>query len=129
LHRLQNDYNEGVTQGKSVDPLIERCLKALNISHLSEWDVLMFLNRHATSLASVAHISDLLGYEKVVIAKALTKLESDGLVRRSRASNGVRYYEPTVNLDPDRESCFHQVIDPAKIRSTRLVLAKKLRPR
>jgi DNA-binding MarR family transcriptional regulator len=118
-----------VSQENSVDLSIERCLEALGISHISEWDVLAFLNRHGTSLASADHISRLLGYGEVAIANALNKLESSGLVQRSRASHGVRYYALAVNLDPSRKRGVQQLMDLAEKRTARLVLAKRLRQR
>jgi predicted transcriptional regulator len=115
-----------VPEEKSVDHLIEQCLDGLGISHLSEWDVLLFLNRHGTSLASVEHISRLIGYSKVIVANALNKLESGGLVQRSRASHGVRYYGLAGNLNAIHKDCFQPLMELADKRSTRVVVAKRL---
>jgi len=106
---------------------MESCLEVLDISQLSEWDVLMFLNRHGTSLSSVEQISRLLGYGKIVVANALNKLESAGLVQRSRASHGVRYYGLMANLDPHRSGCLQQLMDFGETRAARLALTKRLR--
>ncbi|MGA8026746.1 MAG: helix-turn-helix domain-containing protein, partial [Bryobacteraceae bacterium] len=64
----------------------------MGISLLSEWDVLAFSYRHGANLTSVEHIARLLGYGKAAVRSALDKLESLGLIRRSRASQGVRMH-------------------------------------
>jgi DNA-binding MarR family transcriptional regulator len=72
---------------------IEDCLRDLGISSLDTWDILVFLYRHRTSLASADHIARLLGYPAPVTGQALDTLESLGLIRRSRDARGVRLFQ------------------------------------
>lgn len=64
----------------------------LKIYHIAEWDVLAFLSRHGSTLASAEQIARLLGHSRVTVGSALDLLTTAGLVQRSRSSNGVRLY-------------------------------------
>ncbi len=117
-------------QERSLDLLVEGCLESLGISSLRDWDVLVFLYRHQTSLASAEQLARLLGYPSTVVGDALDTLESLKLVHRSRASQGVRFYQfvfSEQHLPPD--SCFRQLMSLTENRSGRLLLTKKLRQR
>ena len=67
-------------------------MAAIPITLLSEWDVLYFLYRHGTSLASAEQMSQLIGYGKSVVGEALDALVNVGVVQRSRSSQGIRLY-------------------------------------
>ena len=115
---------------KSLDLLVEGCLEGLSISLLADWDVLVFLYRHQLSLTSAAQIARLLGYPGNVVSEALDRLEPLGLVRRSRAYQGVRLYQ-FVFSEPHTlpQSLFQQLMRLAENRAGRLLVAKKLRQR
>jgi DNA-binding MarR family transcriptional regulator len=81
-------YNFAVSQENIFDTQVDECLNTWEISLLDEWDLLVFLHRHGTSLLTVEHISRLLGYGTAVVAKALVKMERVGLVCRSAALKG-----------------------------------------
>lgn len=107
---------------------IQECLEMFGLSLLCDWDVLIFLYRHQFSLASAEQIGRLLGYPSNTVADALSKLESHGLVERSRSSQGVRFYQIIVseqNLAP--QSCFRQLMSLAGTRRGRLLVVKHLR--
>jgi hypothetical protein len=115
-------------KNKSSDILVQECLKSLGISLLGDWDVLIFLHRHQVILASSEQIARLLGYPNEAVSDALDRLESQGLVQRSRASQGVRLYQfvfSEAHLAP--ESCFRRLMSLAENRSGRLLVAKRLR--
>jgi predicted transcriptional regulator len=115
-------------KNKSSDILVQECLKGLGISLLGDWDVLIFLYRHRVILGSSEQIASLLGYPSQAVSDALDRLESQGLVRRSRSSLGVRFYQFVFSeghLAP--ESYFRRLISLAQNRSGRLLLAKRLR--
>lgn len=114
-------------QQDTPDILVEGHLKTLGIKLLSEWDVLVFLYRHQTSLVSAEHIARLLGYGTGVVVEALDSLESLGLVKRSRVSQGARLYQFTAPADPPRGNAFDRLRVFADSRAARLRLAKKLR--
>ena len=107
---------------------IQECLKSLGLSLLCDWDVLIFLHRHQASLASAEHIAHLLGYSNKLVGDALDRLEAQQLVRRSRYSGGVRFYEciaAAPGLAP--ESSFRSLATLAETRTGRLLIVKHLR--
>ena len=66
----------------------ERHLEILDISAIAEWDVLAFLYRHGTTIASAAHMVRLIGYSQSVVASALDNLTKAGLIQSSH-SDGI----------------------------------------
>jgi hypothetical protein len=117
-----------VDQGKSLDFQIQECLTRLGIASPVEWDVLAFVYRHQASLTNADQIARMLGYPSTVVADALDHMESGKLIRRSRASQGVRLYQfGSSEADPHSHSCFQQLIALAENPAGRLVLMKKLR--
>jgi DNA-binding transcriptional regulator GbsR (MarR family) len=117
-----------VDQGKSLDSQIQECLTRLGIASPVEWDVLAFVYRHQASLTNADQIARMLGYPSTVVADALDQMETFKLIRRSRASQGVRLYQFVASeADPQSHSCFQQLITLAENPAGRLVLIKKLR--
>jgi hypothetical protein len=104
----------------------EGCLKTLGIKSFREWDVLVFLYRHSTSLVSAEHIARLLGYPTGEVFAALDSLEPLGLVERTRASQGVRLYQLRLPSDSPRGAALGWLTTFADSRDGRLSLAKKL---
>ena len=111
------------------DLQVEGWLKTLGVASLCQWDVLVFLYRHQTSLAGVAFIANLLGYATEPVVAALDYLESLGLVQRSRVSQNVRLYQFTVPSDPLRGDAYERLLALADSRAGRVLLSKKLRGR
>jgi DNA-binding MarR family transcriptional regulator len=103
-------------------------LEMLGISHLCEWDVLVFLYRHGATLTSEARIAGLLGHGKTAVANALDKLESIGLLQRTRGSRGIRICRFESPSD-SRNGCLLELMSLAEKRSGRLLLATILRQR
>jgi hypothetical protein len=117
-----------VAQETSVDFQIQECLTRLGIASPVEWDVLAFVYRHQASLTNADQIARMLGYPSTVVADALDHLESLKLIRRSRASQGVRLYQfVSSEADSPSHSCFQQLIALAEDPAGRLLLIKKLR--
>ncbi|HEV8713942.1 MAG TPA: helix-turn-helix domain-containing protein [Candidatus Binatia bacterium] len=108
---------------------VDAWLETLGIDSLTQWDMLVFLYRHRTSLVGAEFIARLLGYATAPVVAALDVLESLGLVERSRASQGARLYQFTLPADPPRRDAFERLTVLADSRAGRLRLAKKLRPR
>jgi DNA-binding MarR family transcriptional regulator len=114
----------------SSDFQILECLTRLDICSRVDWDVLAFVYRHQASLANAEQISRMLGYPGIEISDALEHLESLKLIRRSRASQGVRLYQfVSSEADPQSQSCFRQLITLAETPAGRLLLINKLRQR
>jgi len=77
------------------DAEIDSWFKTLGITTKCQWDVLIFLYRHQTSLVGADFIARLLGYANGASVAALEVLEGLGLVVRSRLSQIVRLYQFT----------------------------------
>ena len=108
--------------------LVQQCLQSLGITVLCDWDVLVFLYRHPTSLASVEQIARFVGCPGNTVGDALDKLESRGLIKRSRVSQDARMYQFVYSeglLAP--ESCFRQLLALTEDRTGRLRLVQKLK--
>jgi len=71
LPRIICEILTAVAPDKPADLPIREYLKILGVSTLNEWDILMFLHRHGTSLTSAAEIALLLGGNKAGVSVAL----------------------------------------------------------
>jgi hypothetical protein len=108
---------------------VEAWFRTLGLESLTQWDMLVFLYRHQTSLVGAEFIARLLGYATAPVVDALDVLESLGLVERSRALQGVRLYQFAQPADPPRRDAFARLTALAESRTGRLRLYKKLKPR
>jgi DNA-binding MarR family transcriptional regulator len=109
---------------------VEGWLKTLGIESLCQWDVLVFLYRHQSSLVSAEHIARFLGYATAEVAVALDRAESSALVKRSRVSQGVRLYQLTAPADARHRNALERLmtfVDSHTGRLVRLLLARRLR--
>lgn len=125
---LENVKSSEAAPENPPELLVQECLQSLGISGLCDWDVLVFLYRHPISLASVEQIARFVGCPSNAVGDALNRLESRGLIKRSRASKDFRLYQFVYSealLAP--ESCFRQLLPLTEDRSGRLLLAKKLK--
>ena len=116
-----------MAQDNQPDLQVEGWLKTLGIESLCQWDVLVFLYRHQSSLVSAEHIARFLGYATAEVVAALDSLESSGLVERSRVSQGVRLYQLTAPADPTRSDASERLMTLADSHTVRLLLARRLR--
>lgn len=112
---------------KSQDELVLESLQTLGVAFLTEWDVLTFVYQHATSLCTAAQIARLIGYDKVETAGALQKLETLGLIERSRVTQGIRFYRVPPPEDPLRRRCLLELMSLTQDRAGRLVLLRHLK--
>jgi DNA-binding MarR family transcriptional regulator len=106
---------------------VEGWLKTLGIESLCQWDVLVFLDRHQSSLLSADRIALFLSYANAEIVAALDSMESSGLVEHSRVSQGVRWYQLTAAADPTRRDALERLMTLAYSHTVRLLLARRLR--
>jgi hypothetical protein len=109
------------------DADIDGWLRTLGIASLCQWDVLVFLHRHQTSLVGADFIARLLGYASDPVVAALDVLESLGIVERSRVSQIVRLYQFTAPLDPPRGDAWARLLALAGDRAGRVRVSKRLR--
>jgi predicted transcriptional regulator len=117
-----------LTMTTTVEPdLFRKNLEALHVRHLAEWDVLAFIYRHGTNLASADHIARLLGYGKAVVGAALDSLTSSGLVKRSRNSHGARLYEIAAAIPGDLGPCLEEMMKLTEGRRGRVMLIAHLK--
>ena len=87
--------------------------------------MLVFLDRHQSSLLSVGHIALFLSYANADVVVALDSVESSGLVERSRVSQGVRLYQLTAPAELTRRDALERLMTRADSRTVRLLLARK----
>jgi hypothetical protein len=123
--RRTSEVDVAIEESQDV-PIIER-LEVLGVEFLTEWDALVFLYRHAASLCTPAQIAHLIGYDKSEIGAALYKLETLGLIQRSRVSQGIRFYRFSAPVEPSRHSCLLELMNLAQDRRGRLLLLKHLK--
>jgi DNA-binding MarR family transcriptional regulator len=111
----------------SLEISFERHLETLDISAIAEWDVLVFLDHHGTTIASAAHLVRLIGYSQSVVESALENLTRAGLIQGSRGFDGIGRYQ-VIPLDtPARQDCLEALIEMADRRNGRLQLIAALR--
>jgi hypothetical protein len=111
---------------QSQDELVLESLQTLGVDFLTEWDALTFVYQHATSLCTAAHIARLIGYDKVETAGALQKLETLGLIERSRVTQGIRFYRVPAPAEP-RCRCLQELMSLTQDRAGRLLLLRQLK--
>jgi DNA-binding MarR family transcriptional regulator len=116
-----------MAQDNQPDLQVEGWLKTLGIESLCQWDVLVFLYRHQSSLVSAEHIARFLGYATAEVVAALDSLESSGIVERSRVSQGVRLYQLTAPADPARRDALERLMTLADSHTVRLLLGRRRR--
>jgi hypothetical protein len=112
---------------ESQDALVRDRLDVLGVAFLIEWDALVFLYHHSASLCTVAQIAKLVGYGGAEIGPALHRLETLGLIRRSRVSQGIRFYRFSAPPEPSRQGCLLELMNLTKNREGRLMLLKHLK--
>jgi hypothetical protein len=106
-------------------PVLER-LQTLGVALLTEWDALAFIYNHPTSLCTAAQIAQSIGYEKAETGAALQKLETLGLIQRSRVSQGIRFYRFSAPSDPVHQAGLVELMNLAQDRAGRVLLLKHL---
>jgi DNA-binding MarR family transcriptional regulator len=109
------------------DADLDGWLTTLGMTTLCQWDVLMFLYRHPTSLVGADVIARLVGYGSDLVVAALDVLDGLGLVTRSRVSQTARLYQFTVPTDPQRRDAWARLLALASQRVGRVCLAVRLR--
>jgi hypothetical protein len=116
-----------MAQDNPPDLQVEGWLKTLGIESLCQWDVLVFLDRHQSSLLNADHIALFLSYANAEVVVALDSVESSGLVGCSRVSQGVRLYKLTAPADPTRRDALERLMTLANRHTVRLLLPRTLR--
>jgi MarR family len=109
------------------DPEVTGWLRTLGVASLCQWDVLVFLYRHQTTLLGAADLARLLGYPSDSIVVALDVLESLALVTRSRVSQGARLYQFSLPLGSPRGVVFAQLQALSAHRAGQVRVAQQLR--
>jgi hypothetical protein len=115
-----------MAQDNTPDVEVTGWLRTLGIATLCQWDLLMFLYRHQTSLFGADYLARLSGYTTELVVTALGTLETLGLIGRSRISQGARFYQFTMPSAPPRVEAFEQLLALASDRAGRLRLSRQL---
>ena len=116
-----------MTQNPPRDPEVAGWLSALGVTSLCQWDVLVFLYRHQTTLLGTVDLARLLGYPSDSIVVALDVLASLDLVVRSRVSQGARLYQFSVAPGSPRGAAFARLQPLTTHRADRVRVAQQLR--
>jgi hypothetical protein len=111
----------------SSDADIDGWLHTLGVTSLCEWDTLMFLYRHQSSLIGADSIARFLGYATAPVVAALDGLEGLGLVTRSRVSQIVRLYQFIAPSDLPRGDAWTRLLAIGSHRAGRLRLTTRMR--
>jgi hypothetical protein len=109
------------------DPEITAWLTTVGITSRCQWDVLVFLARHQTTLLGAADLARLLGYTSDTLVVALDLLEAQALVARSRLSQGARLYQYGVPPDSPRGVALARLQRLAADRAGRMRVLQQLR--
>lgn len=112
---------------ESEDEMVLDRLRNLGVSLSIEWDALNFVYHHANSLCTAAQMARLIGYDNAGTAAALHKLETLGLIERSRVSQGLRFYRCSAALEPVRRACLTDLMNLAQDRAGRMLLLSRLK--
>ena len=105
--------------------MIDEWLKTLGIDTICQWDVVIFLHRHRTTLLDAENLARLMRYKAAPIVVALESLETLGLVERSRLSQGARLYQLT-RLEGPRGGALAELLTLSETRTGRLKVAERL---
>jgi hypothetical protein len=108
------------------DAEVEGWLNTLSVTSICQWDVLVFLSRHQTTLLGAASLSRLLGYATESVIAALDVLASLALLERSRVSQGARLYQFTIPPGSLHHETFAQLQALGGYRAGRLHIIKQL---
>ena len=116
-----------MVQQEMPDTEVVAWLKTQGIASLCQWDLLVFFYRHQSSLVGTDDLARLLGYATEAVLTALGDLEAEGLIGRSRVSQGARMYQLTVPADSPCSGAFARLLALSIPPAGRLRLAKQLR--
>jgi hypothetical protein len=116
-----------MTQPLPPDSVVTGWLHSLGLVSRCQWEVLVFLSLHYSTLLGAADLARLMGYASHEIIAALDTLEALGLVERSRVSQGARWYWFYIPLDTPCHKAFAQLQALAGHRAGRMLLAQQWR--
>jgi hypothetical protein len=102
-------------------------LQTLGVVSRCQWDVLVFVACHQTTLLGAADLARLLGYAPEAVVTALEGLETLALIERSRVSQGARLYQCRVPPDSPRGAAFARLQTLAATRAGRVLLTQQWR--
>ena len=127
-HQVQPRTSFIIDREELLEHSVQSCLESVGICLLCEWDVLPFVYRHRSSLASADQIARLIGYESTAVGGALERLEREKLIERSRPSQGAHLCRIPASTDAERWRCLQQLFSVSEIRAGRLLLARLPQP-
>jgi DNA-binding MarR family transcriptional regulator len=110
-----------------MDNMVHVSIESLGISQMAEWDVLVFLHRHGVSLLRPDKIASFIGYEEKVVEDAMDRLESRGLIARSRPFEKAHLYQVSVSIHAENSISFQQMMSLADTREGRLLVAREIK--
>ena len=107
------------------DDDVRECLQAIGVESQCQWDLMIFLYRHQTTLMSPESLATLMGSRGEVVTAALDLLEALQLVKR--AGSYARLYEFTRPVAPWRRAALDRLLALSGVREGRITVRRHLR--
>jgi DNA-binding MarR family transcriptional regulator len=108
-----------------IDDDVRACLHIIGVESPCQWDLVVFLSRHRTTLMSAESLARLVGYRCETVTAALDSLEALQLVKRA-GSHGARLYE-MARVAPPRRAALERLLAMSDVREGRIVVWRHLR--
>jgi hypothetical protein len=115
-----------MTDDKTIDDAVREWLHTIGVESQCQWDLVIFLSRHRTTLMSPESLAKLVGYRFETVAAALDSLEALQLVKRAR-SHGARLFEFTRPVARRRRAALERLFAVSDVREGRIVVWRHLR--
>jgi DNA-binding MarR family transcriptional regulator len=114
-----------MTQNTLTDDDVRACLHTIGVESQCQWDLLIFLSRHRTTLMSPESLARLVGYRCETVTTALDSLEALHLVTRV-GSHGARLYD-IMRVAPPRRAALERLLAMSDVREGRIIVWRHLR--
>src|SRR5262245_61639038 len=111
---------------KTADTEVQECLRTVGVESQCQWDLLIFLYRHRTTLMTPERLAKLMGYRVDTVNAALDSLEALELLQRV-GSWGARLYEFSLPAAPLRRAALERLLALSDLREGRLAVWKHVR--
>ena len=111
---------------KIADAEVRECLRTVGVESQCQWDLLIFLHRHRTTLMTPERLATLMGYGFETVVTALDSLEALQLLQCVE-SYRARLYELSLPAAPLRRAALERLLALSDLREGRLAVWKHLR--
>jgi DNA-binding MarR family transcriptional regulator len=112
-------------QDRVTDDDVRGWLHTIGVESRCQWDLVVFLSRHRTTLMSPESLARLVGYRCETVTAAIDSLEALQLVKRA-GSHGARLYE-IARVVPPRRAALERLLAMSEVREGRITVWRHLR--